>query len=189
MPTSSNNRYDQRAFAAPSKRIPALLPIKMENRVAVHPNKMPSRFKARQSCLTRFQPQPRFQLRPTRLQLFRTQFQPCLRARLQPCRKFSASSAALAAEVRLSPRQATHSSQVTLSSSSAVVPLASRYPKALALGLSAHPPTGALAPAVCLPIPRKTHHHKLILSFTLTATLITSCSPPKPVPKTTTHIT
>jgi len=69
------------------------------------------------------------------------------------------------------------------------IALASRYPKALALGLSANPQIGALAPAVCLPIPRKTHHHKLILSFTLTATLITSCSPPKPVPKTTTHIT
>ena len=63
-------------------------------------------------------------------------------------------------------------------------------------GNKTQPQTEALAPAVCLPIPRKTtstspsstRHLKLVLSFALASTLITSCEPPKPVPKTTTHI-
>jgi hypothetical protein len=69
---------------------------------------------------------------------------------------------------------------------------ASSYPKALALGLSTHPPIGALAPGVCLPVPAKTMSsglsskglRKLILPFALASTLITSCEPPKPIPKT-----
>ena len=76
---------------------------------------------------------------------------------------------------------------------------ASRYPKALALGLPMRPKIGALAPGVRLPVPAKTtspslsstrfERHKLFLSLALASTLITSCAPPKPIPKTTTHTT
>ena len=59
-------------------------------------------------------------------------------------------------------------------------------------GNKTHPQTGALAPEVCLPVPRNTatrsHHRKLVLSLTLASTLITSCAP-TPTPKTTTHTT
>jgi hypothetical protein len=76
------------------------------------------------------------------------------------------------------------------------VALASEVGLGFSPGNKTHPQTGALAPEVCLPIPRKTtppsppstRCHKLALSFALASTLITSCAPPKPIPKTTTHI-
>jgi hypothetical protein len=73
----------------------------------------------------------------------------------------------------------------------AVVALASEVGLGFSPGKKTQPQTGALAPEVCLLVPCKTvtrsHPHKLLLSFALTATLITSCDPPKPVPKTTTN--
>jgi hypothetical protein len=62
--------------------------------------------------------------------------------------------------------------------------IASRHPKASALGLSHQPKNGALAPGVGLSIPRKTTT-KLAISFALASVLLTSCDPPKPTPKTT----
>jgi hypothetical protein len=78
----------------------------------------------------------------------------------------------------------------------AVAALAPEVGLGFSPGNKTQPQTEALAPAVCLPIPRKTtstspsstRHLKLVLSFALASTLITSCEPPKPVPKTTTHI-
>ncbi len=65
--------------------------------------------------------------------------------------------------------------------------LASEVGLGFSPGIKTHPRTGALAPEVCLPAPHKTNHRKLLFSFTLTATLITSCDHPKPIPKTTTN--
>ena len=80
---------------------------------------------------------------------------------------------------------------VVVPAGKADVALASEVGLGFSPGNKTQPQTRALAPEVCLPIQRKTStrfpHHKLILPFTLALTLITSCDPPKPTPKTTTH--
>ena len=67
--------------------------------------------------------------------------------------------------------------------------LASEVGLGFSPGNKTHRQIGALAPEVCLPIPRKTtrfNRYKFLLPLALAATLITSCEPPKPTPKTTT---
>jgi hypothetical protein len=71
------------------------------------------------------------------------------------------------------------------------VALASEVGLGFSPGNKTHPQIGALAPEVCLPVPRKTatRFHRKLLPLALASLLITSCSPPKPIPKTTTHTT